>query len=91
MDPTKALKLLLDSLDTLRRQHRAGIYPTYGQIEDLFEFAANVRTGLNAGMFAVDIAPLGEELRTRAESAERALAGATAQLQAITGVLTASH
>jgi len=50
--PTKALKPLLDSLDTLRQQHRAGIYPTYGQIEDLFEFAAEVRAALNAGHFA---------------------------------------
>lgn len=38
---------MLDVVDRLQQQHRAGIPPTYGQVEDLFESAATVRRRLS--------------------------------------------
>lgn len=45
---TADLKILLDTLDQLKAQHRAGITPHYGQLEDLFESAAAVRRDMTA-------------------------------------------
>lgn len=45
---TADLKRLLDTVDQLKAQHRAGITPQYGQLEDLFESAAGVRRDLAA-------------------------------------------
>lgn len=40
------LKTLLDTVDRLRAQHRAGINPHFGQLDELFESAAAVRQGI---------------------------------------------
>lgn len=45
---TADLKILLDTIDQLKAQHRAGITPSYGQLDDLFESAAAVRRDLAA-------------------------------------------
>ncbi len=45
---TADLKILLDTIDRLKAQHRAGITPHYGQLDDLFESAAAVRRDLAA-------------------------------------------
>lgn len=45
---TADLKTLLDTLDQLKAQHRAGITPHYGQLDDLFESAARVRQDVAA-------------------------------------------
>ena len=34
---------LCDLIDVLRKQHRAGITPTFGQVEDLFDLADHLR------------------------------------------------
>ena len=41
MSPT--LRLLLDHIDRIRSQHRAGENPTFGEVETLFDLAADVR------------------------------------------------
>ena len=45
---TADLKLLLDTIDQLKAQHKAGITPQFGQLEDLFASAAAVRLDLAA-------------------------------------------
>ncbi len=45
---TADLTLLLDTVDQLKAQHRAGITPHFGQLEDLFASAAAVRLDLAA-------------------------------------------
>lgn len=41
--------LLCDHVRLLERQHRAGITPSYGQVEDLFDLARRLDTSLDAG------------------------------------------
>jgi hypothetical protein len=45
MDPGADLLALLGVLETLKKQHRAGLSPTFGQVEDLFQYADQVRGG----------------------------------------------
>jgi hypothetical protein len=42
------LKALLDLVDALKRQHRAGIAPSFGQVDELFDLAASVRAEAQA-------------------------------------------
>jgi hypothetical protein len=45
---TASLRALLDTIDVLLQQHRAGITPAFGQVEDLREFSAAVRQEMTA-------------------------------------------
>lgn len=40
--------MLCDLIDMLRKQHRGGITPSFGQIEDLFEFSDRLRATVAA-------------------------------------------
>jgi hypothetical protein len=42
------VRALLDVIDRLKSQHRAGENPTYGQLEDLFDYATRAREDLRA-------------------------------------------
>jgi hypothetical protein len=42
------LRALLDLLEQLKRQHKAGVNETFGQLDRLFELAAAGRAELNA-------------------------------------------
>jgi hypothetical protein len=45
---TADLKILLDTIDQLKTQHWAGITPTFGQLDELFDSAARVRHNVAA-------------------------------------------
>lgn len=47
------LKTLLDTIDRLRAQHRAGITPAFGDLDDLFDYALRVRVELVANAAGV--------------------------------------
>ena len=50
MDARTDLLALLGMLETLKKQHRAGEVPTYGQVEQLFDHADEVRRALSADL-----------------------------------------
>lgn len=65
------LLALLGVLETLKKQHKAGINPTYGQVDDLFALGDAVRASLSpAGLVELPIpgwgAPAGDADKLRA-------------------------
>lgn len=43
---SRDLRALLDVIEQLRKQHKAGISPTFGQVDELFALADSVRLEL---------------------------------------------
>lgn len=44
----REVEQLLDTIDRLRAQHRAGIQPPFGELDDMFESAAACRAAVAA-------------------------------------------
>jgi hypothetical protein len=63
-----AIQLLLDHVDGLRRMHRAGENPTYGQVETLFDLAIEARAQFEER-------PLDWHARLRVEPPRRVVVG----------------
>lgn len=46
----RLIEQLCDHIDLLRKQHRAAINPSFGQIDELFELCDQVRAAVRAGV-----------------------------------------
>ncbi len=80
MSPTADLLALLGLLETLKKQHRAGVTPTYGQVDDLFQHADAVRQALADRGFDAPIPGWGAKVEPEA-SLRQALAEADRRAQ----------
>lgn len=83
MNAVKQVNALLDLIDTLKQQHRSGETPTFGQTEDLFEYAADIRLAFAQG---ASLEPPAPQLPERAGVSRLVLelpAGARAVLEGV--------
>ena len=53
-----AIHALLTHLDRLRAQHRAGVVPAFGELDELWDFAADVRGELATGQLTSAPTPI---------------------------------
>ncbi len=75
------IRMLVASIDLLRTQHRAGHTPPFGQVEEMFDIAAQVRDELPALETRLAVPPPSSSSTTR---------DARLQLESLDGVVKLS-